>query len=201
MRDFSMRDLEHVDPCLFGAWPPAATADGSGGSGWSAETCRLEVEAFFLETKSGDPQAVLRSLLNDMTGEMRAQFDLFKALRTAAEAVSQGDDEAAAKLARADIKASVDAMSLIIRTLEKIDGLQRQIVRDRELESERHADESGYAAAKARLLVVIEQRTHDRVAAILAGRLPGVGEASDATGPPGAERPPCGNATEGDGRA
>lgn len=180
-----MTDLENFDPALFGAWPKVAVYDDSGGSGWSAEKCRQAAELFVLETKSGDPQAVLQTMLNDMTGEMRAQFDLFKTLRAAAEPVSQGDDETAAKLARADIKAAVDAMSLIIRTLEKIDGLQRQIARDRDLESERHADESGYAEAKKRLLVVIEQRTHDRVEAILAGRLESATETADATGPPG----------------
>jgi hypothetical protein len=195
-----MRDLEQFDPSLFGTWPQTATSDGSGGSGWSAEECRLQAKALFIETKAGDPQAVLRTLLNDMTGEMRAQFDLFKALRTAAEAVSQGDDEAAAKLARADIKAAVDAMSLIIRTLEKIDSLQRQIVRDLELESERNADESGYATAKKRLLRVIEQRIIDGVETVLAGRDYGVGENADTTGPPGVDLRPCGSdVTGGDG--
>ncbi|MDE1186288.1 MAG: hypothetical protein PW844_07410 [Pantoea sp.] len=182
-----MRDLDSFDTTLFGAWPQTAAYDPGGGSGWSAEHCRLAVETVFLETKSGDPQQQLRALLNDMTAEMRAQFDLFKRLRTAAEAVSQGDDEAAARLARADIKAAVDAMSLIIRTLEKIDALQRQIVRDQELESERNADETGYEAAKARLLVIIEQRVNDRVEAILAGRGRDGAENTDATGPPGAD--------------
>ena len=179
-----MRDLETFDPTLFSDWPQAAVYDGGGGPGWSAEQCRHQAKSFALETKAGDPQQQLRTLLNDMTAEMRAQFDLFKTLRTAAEAASQGDDEAAAKLARADIKAAVDAMSLIIRTLEKIDALQRQIVRDQELESERNPDDSGYEAAKARLLVIIEQRVNDRVEAILAERDRAGADNAAATGPP-----------------
>lgn len=63
---------------------------------------------------------------------MRQQFELFRKLRGAADALISGEDEAASKLARSDAKAATDAMALMVRTLEKIDSLQRQLARDRE---------------------------------------------------------------------
>jgi hypothetical protein len=200
-----MRDSDTIELGLFGTWPIAAVYDGGGGSGWSPEECRAEARTVFLETKTGDPQEALRSLLNDMTREMRAEFDYFRSLRAAAEtsgeaAAEQESDGVAARLARADVKAAVDAMSLIVRTLEKVDALQRQIARDRDNESQRHADAPDYEEAKKRLLAIVEQRVSDRVQASLAERDPGqvlAGASGDdagttagtkiATGPPG----PC----------
>jgi len=141
-----MTDLAAFDPALFGTWPDMpAMADHR------------------LETKSAEPpREDLRLLLNDMTREMREQFDYFRKLRGAAEALGAvAGDEAAGKLARADVKAATDAMSLIVRTLEKVDGLQRQLVRDRELEAERHAQTPAYEDARARFLVQIEARAHE----------------------------------------
>ncbi len=73
----------------------------------------------------------LETLLLEFTTEMRAQFDLFRRLRAAAESLIDGADEGLAKQARADIKAATDAIALIVRTLEKIDALLRQLERDR----------------------------------------------------------------------
>jgi hypothetical protein len=97
-----------------------------------------------------------------MTVEMRDQFAAFRRMRTAAELVLAEGDEAAGKLARADVKAATDAMSLIVRTLEKVDSLQRQLARDREIEAERTADEGGYEEAKARFMQMIEDRANEK---------------------------------------
>lgn len=193
-----MRDLETFDPDLFREWPQALSYDGGGSLGWSAEECRRQVEIFALETKAGGPEEALRVLLNDLTREMRDEFDYFRQLRFAAEAAGAGGgDEAAIKLARADLKLAVDAMQLIARTLEKIDSLQRQMARDRETEAERDADGAGYVENKRTLLAIIEQRAEDRARAIVAERdlqraadaLAGGGLAAGgsvaATGPPG----------------
>jgi hypothetical protein len=93
---------------------------------------------------------------------MRDQFAAFRRMRAAAELALADGDEAAGKLARADVKAATDAMSLIVRTLEKVDSLQRQLARDREAQAERMADEDGYGEAKARLLGLIEDRANER---------------------------------------
>jgi hypothetical protein len=160
-----MHILDDFDPSLFGTWDR--------GSAYAAEPAIDEaalvrqVRSIPLETKSAqepvlDPSEELRRLLNEMTVEMREQFSTFRRLRTAAERALEDGDEAAQKLARADVKAATDAMSLIVRTLEKVDALQRQLARDRALEAERAADESGYEEAKARFMQMIEDRARDR---------------------------------------
>lgn len=188
-----MQDFDGFDPGLYGYWPNAPAYRG-GAAGWSAEQCLREAEACLLEIKSGDAEDALRTLLNEMTGEMRSEFDFFKGLRAAAEAAGRAfaegtGDEAAAKLARADVKLSVDAMSLIVLTLEKIDGLQRQLARDRQTEVERHADGPGYVENKRRLLAIVEQRAEDRARAIVAERdlqraAAGLDTSGTSTGPP-----------------
>src|SRR3546814_3936216 len=52
-------------------------------------------------------------------------------------------------------------MSLIVRTLEKIDSLQRQLARDREDEAERAAEANGYGAAKQRFIQMIRDRADE----------------------------------------
>lgn len=158
-------ELDGFDPALFGTWQAAPVY----GAGICIEDRALAADArAALEVKSADglpsPGEELRRLLNDMTVEMRAQFATFREMREgAAKALAEGD-EAAQKLARADVKAATDAMSLIVRTLEKIDSLQRQLARDREIEAERVADEGGYEAAKARFMKMIEDRANERAA-------------------------------------
>jgi hypothetical protein len=138
--------MDAIDLSLFGDWP--SSPFGS--------------HADFLEIKSADLAALnahYADLLNDLTQEMRAQFEQFRQLREGAEALMRGDDDAAAKLARADLKAASDAMSVIVRTLEKIDALQRQLVRDREAEEERaDSDYDTLETAQARLLALVDQQ-------------------------------------------
>lgn len=125
-----------------------------------------------LETKSeGGPGDELRVLLNQMTAEMREQFAAFVELRKGAEIAALSGDEAAEKLARADLKAAADAMGLIVRTLEKIDQLQRQLARDREMEIESCEQAEGYAAAKGQLLAIIEQRAEEKAVLIVEQRI------------------------------
>lgn len=110
----------------------------------------------------------LRVLLNDMTAEMRGQFDAFRSLREGSAPAMGGDgDDAAGKLARADLKAAADAMSLIVRTLEKIDTLQRQLARDRRDAEERNAEPQGYDEARRHFLDLIEQRAEERARLLL----------------------------------
>ena len=93
-----------------------------------------------LETKSVESGILaaeeLRRLLNEMMVEMHEQFSTFRRMRESAAGALSDGDEAAQKLARADVKAVTDAMSLIVRTLEKVDSLQRQLARDREIEAD-----------------------------------------------------------------
>jgi len=210
MDDFDRFDLE-----LFGIWTDSrAYGDGVSGiaeaatpvagelSGELADGALVEaVRSVLLETKSAegalDATEELRRLLNEMTVEMGDQFATFRRLRAAAEQALQDGDEAAQKLARADVKAATDAMSLIVRTLEKVDALQRQLARDRALDAERLADQGGYEEAKARFMQLIEDRAHERAKILFAewqragpaedraGRA-GAGSSQSAADPPGA---------------
>lgn len=165
---FDPFDPACADLSLFGCW---AAAPAYGEALPENDPLADSVRAVVLETKSVDPPApspaeALRQLLNEMTVEMREQFETFRAMRAAADVLLQGGDEAAGKLARADIKAATDAMSLIVRTLEKVDSLQRQLARDREDEAERAVDAGGYGEAKTRFLQMIKDRAHDEAVSL-----------------------------------
>lgn len=165
--------LAGFDPDLFGLWTDeslyAADDDVTQDAGLE-ETVRnvlLEIKSAETELKPADE---LRQLLNEMTAEMRQQFATFRTMREAAsgllsgeadDAVSADGNEASQKLARADVKAATDAMSLIVRTLEKVDALQRQLSRDRQVEADRLADAGGYEEAKARFVRMIEDRANE----------------------------------------
>lgn len=161
-----MDDFENFDPALFGLW--AERPAYGDGIVMDDEILADRACGVLLEIKSAEsaiqPAEELRRLLNDMTAEMRAQFETFRDMRRSAEKALEDGDEAAQKLARADVKAATDAMSLIVRTLEKVDSLQRQLARDRELEAERAADEGGYEEAKARFMKLIEERANEYAA-------------------------------------
>ncbi|KQV63821.1 hypothetical protein [Rhizobium sp. Root1220] len=174
-----MNDIESFVPELYGFWPQThAYGDPVRLETEDAEA-RAAAEAYFLETKSGaaPPAEELRVLLNEMTAEMRDQFSAFRELRRAAEAASASGDEAAGKLARADLKAATDAMSLIVRTLEKVDQLQRQIARDRELAAEENDVAMGLEDAKTRFLERIDELAQYRAEQLATEW--------KATGPPG----------------
>lgn len=159
-----MDEFETFDPALFGLW----TETPAYGDGLVMDDPLLAdaVRGVLLETKSVEgaysPGEELRRLLNEMTIEMRDQFSTFRRMRTSAEAALDGGEDAAQKLARADVKAATDAMSLIVRTLEKVDSLQRQLARDRDEAAERAADEGGYEEAVREVEELIERRAQER---------------------------------------
>ncbi len=130
----------------------------------------------------------LVTLLNEFTAEMRAQFDLFRRLRAGAESLIDGADEGLAKLARADIKAATDAIALIVRTLEKIDALLRQMERDRLDAEERLIEARDPEVLRGEVQALIEARVEAEVAARLeaavAARLAEVAGLAEGRGPP-----------------
>ncbi len=175
-------DFQNFDMSLFGTW---------GEDGSLVDAARgvvLEVKS--VEARQAEVQAAsdMRPILNEATCELKRQFETFRDLRASAETMLVDGDEAAQKLARADIKAAIDAMSLIVRTLEKIDTLQRQFARDRQAEAERVADEGGYREALLEVDRLIDERAEERyrercLAAGLDPDEPG-GAAGDGTRPP-----------------
>ncbi len=164
-----MDEFDSFDPALFGTW---RERPAYGDASPMADTALAGEVRAALETKSADtvisPTEELRRLLNEMTVEMREQFSTFRKMRESAAVALTDGDEPAQKLARADVKAATDAMSLIVRTLEKVDGLQRQLARDRDIEAERVADEGGYEEAKERLQRLIEDKANERARGLFA---------------------------------
>lgn len=132
----------------------------------------VEADALALfEVKALSGSEGFEGLLAGFMTEMRAQFELFRRLREGAERLlalsADGTDEAAAKLARADIKAATDAIALIVRTLEKIDALMRQLARDRAEAEERQLSGRDPEVLRAEVEALIAAR----VAAVVAERL------------------------------
>ncbi|MGI2035294.1 hypothetical protein ACRQ1B_23190 [Rhizobium panacihumi] len=149
-------DFQTVDLSLFGVWgEDESLMDAACG-------VILEVKSAEARQAEADAASDMRPILNDATCELKRQFETFRDLRVGAEAMLVGGDEAAQKLARADIKAAIDAMSLIVRTLEKIDTLQRQFARDRQAEAERVADAGGYQEALLEVDRLINERADER---------------------------------------
>jgi len=158
LKDIVMTSDLDFDPELFGFWPKAPVHHGLRPGG----EAELEAMAWhvILDTKAERTSLDdLQDMLNGMTKELREQMQQFQRLREAArERETEAEGDIDRKLIQADAKASIEAMSLIVRTLEKIDSLQRTIVRDRELQAEQNLDEEGYDALVREFNSRIEER-------------------------------------------
>lgn len=163
-----------IDLTLFGV-VPVPDYDGlreheheRDGDAWASSA------AVLLETKAerpADPLAEMQAMLVEMTKELRERFQRFQSQRIAAEQDAEGaGDEAARKAAQADAKAAIEAVSLIVRTLEKIDGLQRTLIAER-AEAERAAgDPDDVAALADEFDRLVEMRVREEIDAEIARR-------------------------------
>ncbi len=155
-------DLD-FDPELFGLWPKAPVYDGLRRGDVDAELQDI-ARRVILDTKAEavSPLDDLQDMLNGMTKELREQMQQFQRLRRIAdEKAEAAGEEIDRKLIQADAKASIEAMSVIVRTLEKIDSLQRTIAHDRQMMAERDFDEQGYERLQAEFEARIESRAQD----------------------------------------
>ncbi len=142
--------------------------------GGAAEELGRQLEAVALEFKSGDPDAIasVSDMLADMRVELARQFETFAMLRDGASRRT-GDDqpEAEGKQARSDIKTAVEGLSVIVRTLEKVDQLERQLARDRaEIEAAPQGQEA-YEALLSQVSALIEARVEEALDARVEQRL------------------------------
>lgn len=154
---------------LFRPWPVAGPVAGPDEAGAAERRLTRLAHKVVLELKSAEALSPLEAygqLLNELTLEMREQFTLFRKLRETAEGLIDGGDEAAGKQARADAKAATDAMALIVRTLEKVDSLQRQLARDRAEAQERAMGDEDIEDIKARFQRTIDDRANERAKAL-----------------------------------
>ncbi|HCD82868.1 MAG TPA: hypothetical protein DEQ45_03380 [Agrobacterium sp.] len=101
----------------------------------------------------------LRQMLNELTVEMRDQFHMYRNLRQASEAaLLAAAEDASGKQARADVKGATDQLSVVVRTLERIDVLQRLLAEERAaLSGEDDTDTEDYEAAVAHFLQRIDE--------------------------------------------
>ena len=120
-----------VDLGLFGVSPEPAVYDGLAGrsaafEGSAAPLLDLKAEGPL------DPFLDMQAMLLEMTKELRERFQRFQSQRGQAERdADDAGDEATRKVAQTDAKAAIEAVSLIVRTLEKIDSLQRTLIAER----------------------------------------------------------------------
>lgn len=155
-------DLD-FDPELFGLWPKAPVYGGVGTQDVDAELEDI-ARRVILETKAEivSPLDELQDMLNGMTRELREQMQQFQRLRLLADGRAEAvGEEIDRKLIQADAKASIEAMSVIVRTLEKIDSLQRTIAHDRQMMAERDFDEAGFQKLQFEFEARIESRAQD----------------------------------------
>jgi len=184
-------DLD-FDPDVFGYWPVAPVYGGGRDDRW--EWLAEVAEQVVLDTKAqgaGSSLDELQDMLNGMTKELKQQLQQFQTLRQAANAaLMEAGGEIDRKAVQADAKASLEAMSLLIRTLEKIDSLQRTIAHDRRVEAEAEGVDEGYEALVAEFDARVERRAEELArlrceeAAAAAGEQGGKQDGAGADGKP-----------------
>lgn len=120
-----------------------------------------------------DSLAYMAELMRRMKAELESQFALFSTAREQAERrLGQDLPEAELKLCRADLKAAVDALSVIVRTLEKVDEMERRIMRDQQDLAAMPGTEADYDRLFASVEAAIEARIAERLAASAGPALP-----------------------------
>ena len=164
-----MHLFEDVDAALFGVSVTQLPYDGFARLTDREAVGGADTAAVFLDVKAeadGDPLIDMQAMLAEMTKELRERFQRFQSQRrTAEQAAGAAEDEADRKLAQADAKAAIEAVSLIVRTLEKIDSLQRTILSERRDAEELRGEAADYDAVvgefdrrvKAKALAYFEQ--------------------------------------------
>lgn len=151
--------METVEIGLFGILPEWGVYDGLS----RRSEAFAGAAAAVLDTKAeGDAVLDMQAMLLEMTKELRERFQRFQGQKALAERdADAAGDEAARKAAQADAKAAIEAVSLIVRTLEKIDSLQRTLIAGRGGdEGDAAGDEAALAAEFDRL---VEARVKERM--------------------------------------
>lgn len=128
-----MQKFDDVDTSLFGVTAAPPLYDGLA-QRWD-DIQRNDTACLVLDLKSEagpEPLDEMQAMLSEMTKELRERFQRFQGQRRTAEQIaSEAEDETDRKLAQADAKAAIEAVSLIVRTLEKIDSQHRTILSER----------------------------------------------------------------------
>lgn len=170
-----------VEIGLFGVSPQWDAYDGLAERGiafMGGAAAVLDVKAEGI----GDPFLDMQAMLLEMTKELRERFQRFQSQKVLAERdADAAGDEAARKLAQTDAKAAIEAVSLIVRTLEKIDSLQRTLIAERAGADAGDADDE--EALMAEFDRLVEARVKERIDAARQGWLREIGTGGDVAAP------------------
>jgi hypothetical protein len=140
------------DPSMINVWPLSAVAPDF------APFLAPEIKSAL--TTADMARDAYPCMLNEMIVELRGQFDSFRRLRAGAEAMlAEGGDDA--KTAKTDLKAATDALALIVRTLEKLDSLQRGLAAERAAAQEEVFDDRAFDAVMQRIQEKIQMRARE----------------------------------------
>lgn len=161
-----MANIRNCDLALHGVWQESCAY---GGEGKLEAAPEIKSRADKLAAEDAARNGNLRQLLNELTVEMREQFCMYRNLRETSEAAFLSTvEDASGKQARADVKAATDQLSLIVRTLERIDALQRVLAEERQaLAGEDEADTEDYEMAVAHFLKRIDELAEQKCRARL----------------------------------
>ncbi|OLP54925.1 hypothetical protein BJF92_14105 [Rhizobium rhizosphaerae] len=163
--------FDTIETSLFSCRPAPAAYDG--GLGWNEEkypfSGGVDLDLMNLDHNGLDLKGLgevqgedLPLILGALTRELCGQVQLLQSLgRLVTETADGAGVER--KLVQADAKAQIEAISLIVRTLEKIDSLQRALA---EARSDRDAaeGEADYAALVALFETRVEARARELAA-------------------------------------
>ncbi|WP_281037356.1 MULTISPECIES: hypothetical protein [unclassified Rhizobium] len=161
-----MTSFRNCDLTLHGVWPEECAYGGEGRLETAPET---KSRADKLAAEDAARNGELRQMLNELTVEMRDQFYMYRNLRQASEAALLATaEDASGKQARADVKAATDQLSVVVRTLERIDVLQRLLAEERAaLSGEDETDNEDYEAAVVYFLKRIDELAEQKCRARL----------------------------------
>jgi hypothetical protein len=161
-----MTNFRNCDPALHGVWLESCAY---GGEARLEAAPEIKSRADKLAAEDAARNGELRQVLNELTVEMRDQFHMYRNLRQASEAaLLAAAEDASGKQARADVKAATDQLSVVVRTLERIDALQRLLAEERAaLAGDDETDTEDYEAAVAHFLERIDELAEQKCRARL----------------------------------
>lgn len=121
---------------------------------------------------AGDEARELARMLAEIVTELGEELKMFRAMRARAQQLmeTEGEDH---KTAKADAKAASEAIQQIVRTIEKLDSLQRALAEERAAREEASFGAEAHKALAARVERLIEARARELAAEMRERHEPG----------------------------
>ncbi|MDH6268408.1 putative membrane protein [Rhizobium sp. SG_E_25_P2] len=121
---------------------------------------------------AGDEARELARMLSEIVTELGEELKMFRAMRARAQQLmeTEGEDH---KTAKADAKAASEAIQQIVRTIEKLDSLQRALAEERAAREEASFGAEAHKALAARVELLIEARARELAAEMRKRHEPG----------------------------